>query len=245
MFSASLSIGRYLAVFIALACGLSGPARAAKLDGVTCDALKAERARLETEAIKSDMVKGPQWAKDNMSSERLKEIEQLIGLQESIAFRCPLPKPPPPPPGSVAKVGDTGKIKAASKKPDDSLPDDSLNGADGDKAPARILKKLPTGANSPVGQAAVEPPSAKLPSSKSEKPAASAKKSSGAGQKPNKSGQKQNASGQKQKAKVSDAFVAPPPAIGGGFGSGAAVTEPKTEPAEPQPATETAPALSP
>ena len=83
-----------LAVAAVWACGCftSGMAHAAKLDDAACDALKVERARLDTDAIKSDMAKGPQWAKDNLTPERLKEIEQLIGLQESIAFRCTLPK---------------------------------------------------------------------------------------------------------------------------------------------------------
>ena len=83
-------------------------AHAAKLDDAACSALKVERARLETDSIKSDMAKGPQWAKDNLTPERLKEIEQLIGLQESVAFRCALPKPLPAP-ASLAKAGEGAK----------------------------------------------------------------------------------------------------------------------------------------
>lgn len=97
-------------------CFTSGVAHAAKLDDAACVALKVERARLETDAIKSDMGKGPQWAKDNLTPERLKEIEQLIGLQESIAFRCKLPKPLPAP-ASVAKAVEGAKQDAASIAP--------------------------------------------------------------------------------------------------------------------------------
>ena len=103
-----------LAVAAVWACGCftSGMAHAAKLDDAACDALKVERARLESDAIKSDMAKGPQWAKDNLTPERLKEIEQLIGLQESIAFRCTLPKAVPAP-ASIAKAGDGTKRDAS------------------------------------------------------------------------------------------------------------------------------------
>jgi hypothetical protein len=108
------------AVTLALLCAGVAPALATKLDDITCDALKLERTRIETDAIKSDMEKGPEWAKGNLSSDRLKEIEQLIGLQETIAFRCPLPKPLPVDPNdpnaaaaAQVKPGDANTIKPA------------------------------------------------------------------------------------------------------------------------------------
>ena len=95
--TAKIASTRIFVAALAILSGFAGSADAAKLDEPACTGLKAERARLATDAIKSDMAKGPQWGKENLSSERLKEIEQLIGIEENIAFRCPVPKPPPVP----------------------------------------------------------------------------------------------------------------------------------------------------
>ncbi len=239
-----LSVARILAFACFGSAYLSaGSALAAKLDDVACDALKAERARLATDALLSDMTKGPEWAKTNLTTDRLKEIEQLIGIEEGIAFRCPVPKPVPQP-GNVAKAGE-GKKNAGSKNQDDSL-----DATDGDKEPAQLLKKQPgsaekpaskdaksSTAKKPVGQAAVTPPKDQA-TSKGEKPAEPAKKPSG-------TGQKQNSPSQKQKAKVSDAYVPPPPPIGSGYASGDTIASPEPEPVDPPPPAATDPSLSP
>jgi hypothetical protein len=232
-----------VACILAFACFGAGSAMAAKLDGAACDALKAERARLETDALKSDMAKGPEWAKTNLAPERLKEIEQLIGIQEGIAFRCPVPKPVPQP-GNVAKAGEDTKNASGKNR------DIGEGGADGDKEPAQLLKKQPASAekpagkdpkaskaDKPVGQAAVAPPKDSA-SAKGEKPSATAKKSNSTGQKP-------STPSQKQKAKVSDAYVPPPPAIGGGYASGEPVPSPEPDPVDPPPAATANPTLSP
>lgn len=121
-----------------------GPAAAAPLDKEACEVLKAEQARLATEALKADMEKGPEWAKANLAPARLKEIQAFIELEEQLTFRCPNPafklprtttaaKPPDakkadrapgeletapvvPAPGSVPDAPASKKAKPAAKK---------------------------------------------------------------------------------------------------------------------------------
>lgn len=160
---------RFVFTLATVCCCIAGgslAARAAKLDDTACDTLKVERARLDTDAIKSDMAKGPQWAKDNLTPERLKEIEQLIGLQESIAFRCPRPKPVPAP-ASVAKAGDGAKQDAsvAPSAIEDTTPLTPIPGA----SPEPIVK--PTKKSAVTKKApALAKPAAKSTSTKKSKP---------------------------------------------------------------------------
>jgi len=226
----------------ALICCSSAAALAAKLDEVACDGLKAERARLATEALKSDMAKGPEWAKTNLSKDRLREIEQLIGLEEGIAFRCPLPKPPPvqanaakpgeavtdtgnkPVPGGAAGLaGETpaAPIVTKPKKPASQAPASQTNGGG---APAPVVKKeLPSKKDT----------AKKEPNAADSKPAA----------KPPVSNAKPQLEPQKPKAKVSDAYVPPPPGLGVGY---AADEPPAVTAAPPAPAfIQPEPSLSP
>ncbi len=158
---------RYLACVIAAAVlSLSaGAAQATKLDNITCDALKLERSRIETEAIKSDMAKGPEWAKGNLSKDRLGEIELLIGLQENIAFRCPLPRPTPSAPGAAAAV------QAPNSEPDEE-PSSSNANPDGKKPDARKTSKSKNGGQGAGGPNGTTPGSSKV------KPLDTAKKAS-------------------------------------------------------------------
>lgn len=78
-----------------LASGLPLPrASAAALDKEACDALKAEAGQLVQAGVKAGMARGPEWAKANLPAERLAQIARLIEVEQSIAFRCPQPKPP-------------------------------------------------------------------------------------------------------------------------------------------------------
>lgn len=204
------SMLRCVAAVLALGCCLSGQAFAARLDDAACDTLKAERARLETGALKSDMAKGPQWAKDNLSSQRLKEIEQLIGLQESIAFRCLLPKPPTVQAG-VAKAGadKAGKKKAAGVKPDTEEPTPGLT-------------PLAPGSNEPLDKPAVTKDAKKaVPSKKTAAPGSAAKPAAKTGEGSSTTKAERPAapkpSASKTKPKVSDAYVAPSNTLGFGY----------------------------
>ncbi|MCC7251414.1 hypothetical protein [Hyphomicrobium sp.] len=83
---------------------------AAPLEPEACAALKTEYQGLLAAGAKSDMDRGPGWAKANLSPERLGKIERLIAVQEQLSFRCgelltarPVINEPPPP--EVARAG--------------------------------------------------------------------------------------------------------------------------------------------
>lgn len=208
---------------IAAIAAMVAPASAAKLDDITCDALKLERSRIETDAIKSDMEKGPDWAKSNLSSERLKEIEQLIGLQESIAFRCPLPKPLPPDPNDPNAAAAAGQPPGGAPQNTQPVPaalEDTFSMTPGlspsltqspkkpvPKPPAAVVKP-PTAAidlKPAVPATGAKPAAASDPAVKTAKPAtapaAGTTKAAGA------------TSAISKKPKASDAYV-PPPKMG-------------------------------
>lgn len=73
---------------------LAMPAGAAPLDADACTRLKQEQAGLVAGGAKGDMARGPDWAKANLSGDKLKQIERYIDVEEQILFRCPQPKPP-------------------------------------------------------------------------------------------------------------------------------------------------------
>lgn len=85
------------------------PAMAAPLEPEACAALKSEHRSLVAAGAKSDMDRGPEWARANLSPERLGKIERLITVQEQLSFRCgeqltarPAIKEPPPEVGATA-----------------------------------------------------------------------------------------------------------------------------------------------
>lgn len=80
-----------LIAFIALGGGFLvpvAPAHAAPLTPEKCEALITEHADLLADNVKSDLAKGPEWAKDNLDQVRLDKIKRLIEVEESVAFRC-------------------------------------------------------------------------------------------------------------------------------------------------------------
>lgn len=60
-----------------------------------CDRARVEQTNLEAAGVGADMAQGADWARSNLSPERLKRVQRWIELQERILFRCPRPKPPP------------------------------------------------------------------------------------------------------------------------------------------------------
>lgn len=59
-----------------------------KLDSDTCVQLRAEEAKFRQSGILNDMSKGPQWAKANLSADRLREVQHYIELDEQVQFGC-------------------------------------------------------------------------------------------------------------------------------------------------------------
>jgi len=72
---------------------IAGLAIAKPLDEEACTALKAELAKLNELGVRTDMEKGADWAKANLTEERLARIARLIEVDEGISFRCPRPRP--------------------------------------------------------------------------------------------------------------------------------------------------------
>jgi hypothetical protein len=98
----------------------TAPVAAAPLDPQACKDLNAERDAMIGAGIKTDMDRGPDWAKANLPEDRLKKIERLISVEEQLSFRCgqlvtatPQIKEPPKPPEE--------KAAAAGAKPGDDV----------------------------------------------------------------------------------------------------------------------------
>jgi hypothetical protein len=76
-----------LAVLLA-ACVALTQARAAPLDSETCNKLMIEQSALENAGVEQTMAKGPEWAKANLTPEKIDQIRRFIELEELIVFRC-------------------------------------------------------------------------------------------------------------------------------------------------------------
>jgi hypothetical protein len=82
---------------------LAAPAAASPLEPQACASLKTEHDGLASAGAQSDMNRGPEWAKTNLTPDRLEKVERLIALKEQLTFRCglaltakPALKEPPP-----------------------------------------------------------------------------------------------------------------------------------------------------
>jgi hypothetical protein len=98
-----------------------GPALAAPLDQGACESLKIEYDKLIAGGTKTDMQQGPDWAKANLSVERLGQISRFIDLEEQLSFRCPQPKvvkEQPDAPAGSKKKGGKKEAAAQTDEPD-------------------------------------------------------------------------------------------------------------------------------
>lgn len=101
----------------------STPAAAERLAKEACEALKVEVGGLVGSGVKSDMEKGPEWAKTNLNPERMQQIARLIELEEQLAFRCRTITPVPgkrKPAGTAAKPA--APVATHAAVPEDSGP---------------------------------------------------------------------------------------------------------------------------
>jgi hypothetical protein len=67
---------------------LAALATQAKIDADTCTSLRLEQIKFRQSGILDDMSKGPEWAKANLSADRLREIEHYMQLDEQVKFGC-------------------------------------------------------------------------------------------------------------------------------------------------------------
>lgn len=63
-------------------------ATAARIDVATCQDLKGEQQKFIETGILADLQRGPEWAKTNLSQERLRQVELYIMLDEQLKFGC-------------------------------------------------------------------------------------------------------------------------------------------------------------
>lgn len=100
------------------------PAFAEPLPKDKCDALAAELSLLEGGGAAENLLRGPEWAKSNLTAEQIGYVRRLIAVREDLAFRCqstefaidptlthsapadaPLPSRKPAPPPQAVKTG--------------------------------------------------------------------------------------------------------------------------------------------
>jgi hypothetical protein len=70
-----------------LAAGSVG-AWAAGLEKSACNDLNGELAGVLATGARADMERGPEWAKANLTREKLGKIQRLIEIEEQLEFRC-------------------------------------------------------------------------------------------------------------------------------------------------------------
>lgn len=80
---------RFTAVlFIAWLLPVAAHATKPKLDKDTCTQLRLEQTKSLKSGIVNDISKGPEWAKTNLSADRVREIARYIKLDEEVRFGC-------------------------------------------------------------------------------------------------------------------------------------------------------------
>ena len=118
-------VSRCLLLVVASACGPF--AAAAPLDETICKTYDAQQKILESQGLKADVAKGPDWAKATLSAARIVLVKQYIYIKEQVAFRCPslivvsvpeLAEPEAKHPQADAKAKAPGKATVKSKKKD-------------------------------------------------------------------------------------------------------------------------------
>ncbi|HEU0158795.1 MAG TPA: hypothetical protein VFR00_05765 [Hyphomicrobiaceae bacterium] len=165
----------------------AGAAAAATLDQEACARLKTELLQLELAGTRNNMGKGPDWAKGNLSADKLLQIKRLLDVEEQLLFRCQ---------GKPLVVLPEG-VEAEPPQPADRAKEGALPTKAGE---AKAAKEPQPPGKAQAKQPASKGPAAKAPSA----PAAGAEKAPSAA-----------AAGQprpkpKAKAKVDDAYRPPP-----------------------------------
>ena len=57
--------------------------------------------------IREMMAKGPEWAKSNLTKERMEQVRRYLSLEEDVRFRCPLGKARPELEAAESEAGAT------------------------------------------------------------------------------------------------------------------------------------------
>ncbi len=86
------SLGVAHAPMLALALAAMAPAAAVPLESAVCEQLQLQQDALRTDGAAADMARGPEWARANLTEERLRRIGLLLEIEEKLNFRCGLAK---------------------------------------------------------------------------------------------------------------------------------------------------------
>jgi hypothetical protein len=85
MFSANRCVIALAALAVPAATAL---ATDPKIDADTCTQLRLEQIKFRQTGIVDDIQKGPEWAKANLTPDRLREVEHYMALDEQVKFGC-------------------------------------------------------------------------------------------------------------------------------------------------------------
>ena len=126
---------RLTSLLVAIA-GLPGvPAHAAMHDAETCRRIKSEHDSLGTSGIREMKARGPEWAKTNLTKDRMEQIRRFIALEEDMRFRCPLGKARPELEAAENEAGSTTALQPGEQAPAAKAPPAAKGAA---KSKARV-----------------------------------------------------------------------------------------------------------
>ena len=116
---------------------------AVPLEIEACDKLVKEEADLERAGARTNLAKGPQWAKANLPQDKIEQIRRLIEVDEQVAFRCLKTKPLPagslvaqPVPAPAATDGAAAPVAKPKPRPKPAVAQTDTTAAAGQAAPA-------------------------------------------------------------------------------------------------------------
>lgn len=77
------------ASLLGLIAGLPASADAVPLTEAACQRYASERSILRRLGVDLHLARGPEWARENLTSPQLDLIQRYIKLDEALKFRCP------------------------------------------------------------------------------------------------------------------------------------------------------------
>ena len=127
---------------------VAGPARAGMHDAESCRRIKTEHDSLGASGIREMLPKGPEWAKSNLTKERLEQIRRFLTLDEDMRFRCPLGKARPELEAAESEAGATTALQPNEQVPGSKPPSPTA-------VPAKTARKAKPQASEKIGRAHV------------------------------------------------------------------------------------------
>ncbi len=126
------------------------PSRAGVLDAESCRRHKSEYDTLGASGIREMLTRGPDWAKANLTKERMEQVRRYLALEEDVRFRCPLGKARP-------------ELEAAESEAGASTPLNADESAPASKTPPAAAAKPARKSKQSAAQSAAKSPADKTP----------------------------------------------------------------------------------